>query len=497
MNIKLSPLAISLLAIFLNACGGGANAPDPMSPPPASTLTKATVGIVFTDASIDDYDHAYVTITSVELLGNDDGHQLIFSGEERIDLLALRDSVRLFAVSENVDPGDYSKIRLEARDMELVVDNDDGSTTITPIDLVANGKIDLNPRGAFSLAAGDVVFVSLDWDMNQSMKLTETGNGRIIMRPVIFVDVGTEPAFKEGLVRVFGLVELVAADFTAFRLCSPDVMIDSVSDPILGSLCLDIIIGPKTGLFGPDGNPIMLSELAVDDPVTVLGLLQRSSDGPAVSPMEDDGGVVPPTTFQIVAIVVEGGPKLTWMPVRGTLNSVVAADTEVFDFLLDTPQNGDAETILTGQLFATSRIFRVSTDSGITEVGATDLMMGDRAVVESVQVAGAEGTDPDVLNIAIMLARTPGEVELDQLKGEILSVEASENMMMVSTSDGDFCVRTTDDTAIFELIVSSDSIESVPTTLADLVPGSRVGVTGVQEDCLVADLIIAEAPAAP
>ena len=120
----------------------------------------------------------------MELLG-ENGHQLIFSGEETVDLLALRDSVKLIAVSEDVDPDDFSKIRLRAQDMQLVVDNEDGSSTMTEVDLVANGKIDLNPRETISIQAGDVVFASLDWDMHESLKLTETdnGNGRINMRP--------------------------------------------------------------------------------------------------------------------------------------------------------------------------------------------------------------------------------------------------------------------------------------------------------------------------
>ncbi len=219
-------------ATLITACGGGGSGGSSSSSPIGATTptpavaTTATVGIVLTDASVDDYHHAYVTITSVELLGDGDS-QLIFSGEEEVDLLALRDNVELFAVSEDVVPGDYSKIRMHARDMRLVVDDDDGNPIqVTDVKLVGNGKIDLNPRGEFSLAAGDVVFASLDWDMRESLKLTETGNGngKIIMRPVIFVDIGTAPAFKRGLVRVFGEVDLIAPDFSAFRLCSPDIM---------------------------------------------------------------------------------------------------------------------------------------------------------------------------------------------------------------------------------------------------------------------------------
>ena len=490
-NIQLA--AMLTLAVFMTACSGGSSTteqPEQVTNPPA-VATKATVGIVLTDAAVDDYDHAWVTITSVELLGGDDGHQLIFSGEERVDLLALRDSVELFAVSEDVDPGEISKIRLQAQDMQLVVDNDDGSTTVTDVDLVANGKIDLNPRQTITLAAGDVVFVSLDWDMHESLKLTETGNGRVIMRPVIFVDIDTEPGFKEGLVRVFGLVAAVASDGSAFRLCSPDITTQLSSTPVLGALCLDIIMTDKTGIFDAKGIPMMVSELIVKNPITVIGLLRRAMDGAVVTPMmDDDGSDLEPTTFQVLAIVGEGGPEGTWARYKGQLNSGVDASTGAFEFDLGTSTE---EMVLNGQLFESSRIFSISGDTGVTEILAADLAMDDRAAVDAVKLPADVETDPDTLNIAIMLSR--GDVDRDNIAGKILSVDVDAGTMMVATSAGDACVTTDMDTQIFQIFVSDDSVESMPATLGDLIVGSKVGATGEQLDCFAADLIVAEGQA--
>ena len=483
-----------VLAVLISACSGGASTteqPAQVTNPPA-VATKATVGIVLTDAAVDDYDHAWVTITSVELLGGDDGHQLIFSGEKRVDLLALRDSVELFAVSEDVEPGEISKIRLQAQEMELVVDNDDGSTTVTDVDLVANGKIDLNPRQTITLAAGDVVFVSLDWDMHESLKLTETGSGKVIMRPVIFVDIDTEPGFKEGLVRVFGLVAAVASDGSAFRLCSPDITTQLPSTPVLGALCLDIIMTEKTGIFDAKGIPMMVSELIVKDPITVIGLLRRAMDGAMVTPMmDDDGSDLEPTTFQVLAIVGEGGPEGTWARYKGQLNSGVDAGTGVFEFDLGTSSE---EMVLNGQLFESSRIFSISSDTGVTEILAAELAMDDRAAVDAVKLPADVGTtDPDTLNIAIMMSR--GDVDRDNIAGKILSVDVDTGTMMVATSAGDACVTTDMDTQIFQIFVSDDSVESMPATLGDLIVGSKVGATGEQLDCFAADLIVAEGQA--
>ncbi len=484
-----------MTSALLTACGGGTSTstPDMTTPTPTTVApTTATVGIILTDASIDDYDHAFVTITSVKLLG-DGNSQVIFSGEETVDLLALRDTLTLFAVNENVVPGDFNKIRLIASNMVLVVDHDDGSTTDTPVDLVANGKIDLNPRGTFSIAAGDVVLISLDWDMRESLKLTQTGSGKTKMRPVIFVEIGTAPAFKGGLVRVSGLVELIAPDFTAFRICAPDFSVQPLGTPVVAAMCLDILINDATGIFDDQGLPVGVVDLNVGDPVTVIGLLQRSMDGPVVTPMEDDGGEVEQTPFQVVSIVVEGGPPGTWVPVKGTLQTVVDEISGEFDYLVDEGQGFD-DTILTGLVVDDTRLFFIALDSGITEIAAGDLMVDDRAIADSVHVVAADPADRDVLRIAIMLARTPGDPVADSLSGTILSVDVAGEMLRLATAGGDRCVTTDMDTKIFQLFVNDDSTESVPATLADLTVGSKTGVVGAEDvaGCFAADLIISE-----
>jgi hypothetical protein len=482
----------------LTSCGGGSSAPDPVAVTPPVVAAKATVAITLTDASADDYDHAFVNITSVELL-SDDGNQVIFEGDETVDLLALRDTVQLFAVNENVTPTNVEKIRIKAGGMVLVVDNSDGSTTETDVELVANGKIDLNPRGTIPIAAGEVVFISLDWDVNESLKLTETGQGRVIMRPVIFVDIGTEPAFKEGLIRVTGVVQLIATDGTAFRICSAEDAVQIPENPILNELCLDIVVTDKTGLFAEDGRVITVGDLNKGDVVTVLGLLRRSMDGPAVTPMQDDSGAdVDPTPFQVLAIVVEGGDPAKWQQLLGTLKSAVDSVKNTFGFLLDNGQGFPDDTVLTGNLDPTARIFLISSDEGVTEITGADLMAEDRAAVDAVQVPAADAADPDVLRIAIMLARTPGDGDMASIKGVILSVDTVAESLMVATDIMDRCVTTHTETKIYEVLVNDDSVENILATLADLDVGAKIFVTGAEDGagCFAADLIIAEGQAA-
>jgi hypothetical protein len=488
--------ACIVLTFTLQSCGGGGStspAPVAIDPPPPPVATTATVAITLTDMSADDYDHAFATITSVDLIG-DGGHREIFSGEETVDLLALKDTVQLFAVDENVEPGVFSKIRIIASGLTLAVDNGDGTTTDTDVELVANGKIDLNPREEVSIEAGDVVFVSVDWDMNESLKLTETGNGRIIMRPVVFVEIGTEPAFKAGLIRVTGAVELISSDFTVFRLCPLNDGDQPSVDPVLNSLCLDIAVNEKTGLFGEDGSPITVDQLVIGELATVIGVLRRSMDAPAVSPLEEDGAEVNPTPYQIGAIVVEAGDPANWQQLRGMLESEVDATTNDFDFLLDNGQGFPDDSVMTGHLEMKSRIFMVSPDTGVNEIAAADLVSGDRAGVDAVHVPADDAADPDILRIAAMIARTPGDTDVEALIGEILSIDSAVGTLMVATASMDRCITTDDETKIFKVVVTDDAVENMPAMLDELAVGSKVFLAGADDGsgCFAADLIIAE-----
>jgi len=463
------------VSMLLASCGGGGGGTGAG----VNNNEPATVGFVITDLSTDDYDHAWATITSVTLIG-DDGHEQIFSGKKTVDLLSLRDHLKLFFVNKQVKPGFYSKIRLQVE--ELFLTNDDTPGVETYVDLVANGKVDLNPQSTFYIAPGSVVFLSLDWDMEKSLKLHETGNGKLKMRPVIFVNIGTTPLFKKGLVRLFGTVESVATDDTGFRLCSLSTATPFPSTDVLKEFCVDVSMTDKTGVFGSNGEPRPDKKVVVDEELTVLGLLRRSEDSPVPTPLagvEDE-----PTSFQIESIVVEAGALGTWKQVRGTLTSTVDPGTKTFGF---DPNSGlvcPAVTVVTGQLFDQSRVFRVDGDGGITEVPSpyTVLDCGDRAIVDAVQV----GTDG--LNIAVMLSRPAVSPIADTLTGTIDSVSPT---LVVGGSE--VCTNIT--TKVYLLSSTGDVTESDPSKLT---VGSPAVVAGTDLGfCLEADVIVSQEPASP
>ena len=142
--LRVMLLAISLLLVSCGGGGGGGGGSE------AGVSTEpATVGIVITDAHTDQWDKALVTVTSVKLI-SDEGHQEIFSGEKEVNLLALREHVKLLAVKRGVRPGYYSKIRLEIKEQQkgehlLLIDED-----ATPPDeqwvKVPSSKVDLTSK---------------------------------------------------------------------------------------------------------------------------------------------------------------------------------------------------------------------------------------------------------------------------------------------------------------------------------------------------------------
>ncbi len=518
--------SITLLAIFVSACGGGGGGSSAVSPSNTNSdsdsntvadpapVTPATVAVVITDASINDYDKALATITSIELLG-DSGHVQIFNGSETVDFLLLADFVELFVVDGNVPPGDYDKIRLRLSNMTLVNVVDGGDDIETHVDLVANGKVDLNPQGTFTLLPGQVVFISIDFELEKSLKLTETGKGKIKLRPVIFVEIGTTPAFKDGLARVHGVVDGIADDFGSFRMCMTQLISRFPPDDgaSIDGFCLAVRVDEKTGLFAKDGKPITVGDLTNGQELTVVGILglNDGEDGPTPKPLPV--GINEPTqlpedgsgedgdfaTFALNAIVVEAGPFETWMRVRGQLKSPVD-ESGFFGLFIFPGQGYPDDTVVTTQVFEKTRIYRIDGD-GLREISAVELMTEDHVALDGVLIPADVSTDQaeDLIRSALILATParpiPPPIEPTVIKGKIQQIKAEENSLIVTTDEsGDRCVSTDDETLIFEVFIIDKVFESVKVMLGDLSEGSGVGIYGVDDgvNCFAADLIIAE-----
>ena len=487
--IRVLLLAISLLLVSCGGGGGGGSQTGASTEP-------ATVGLVITDAVTDEWDEARATITQVSLI-SDAGHEILFTGEKTIDLLSLREHVKLFVVKPNVKPGYYSKIRLQIKELVLVKNNDGTAPTLQPVKVPSN-KVDLNPQGTFYIAPGSVVFASLDWDMEKSLKFTETCNSNtaavkptttclkhLIMRPVIFVDIGSKPAFKKGLVRLYGTVQSVATGFSSFRLCSDASPVPLPSAKNDEDFCVDVLVDDRTGIFDDEGAPRTIDTLAPADELTVFGWLRLTTgENGDPSPIPLPEGDVEPTKLQIKSIVVESGPEGTWEQIRGSLTTFVDPTNNTFGFDPDT----GAATLLTAQLYPKSRVFRIDTEGDITEVlpPHAELKQDDRAQVDAVLV-GSDG-----LNVALMLWRSVRDAETESIGGTISAV--SLNRLTLHTLDGsgtqDVC--TDFDTKVF-LFSDAGLVEISVIELQETWPAVATGITPPGNGCLQADVIVAQA----
>ncbi|MDB4308124.1 DUF4382 domain-containing protein [Gammaproteobacteria bacterium] len=418
-------------------------------------------GPVSIDDDCDTNPQLLIEVTSVVLLGPD-GPEEIFSGSMVFNLFKLKAGVELMLLDNEVKPGTYSKIRLNVAGNPLLVTENqpDGVDVKLP-----SGKIDLNPREEFSIAAGDTVLIKLDWHAHKSLKLNRK---QLILRPVIFVDVvindGEIPDPDERIVRASGIVGEIGTD--SFELCMA-AFIQPLPLPASGSAdddgeqagedCIDVVVTDKTGLFDENGEPQLFTSLATDDPVTVIGLLRRASDEidecDEASIPESDCNIVTPLSavasnhkekhsgknhsdsdnsdsdndcdsdsdsdsdndcssppdirFEIIAAVVEGGVPGTWTRERGTLETAADGMGE-FDFRLGGPEG----RLLLGKVYEETRIFLVSAEDGITEITAAELQAGDRAIVEAVFVPGDDiGPTPKSEPIDCSEAATPEECQ--------------------------------------------------------------------------------------
>jgi len=136
-------------AFLISSCGGGSSAD--------TAPATGTVLFLLTDGPADDLSAIYLEVTEATLIGGN-GQQTIFSGNKTINLLDLYHFNEPIAFGE-VLAGDYTKIRLQISDIELV-DKITGLSTFAR--LPANGKIDLLDQGRFTVFPGRTLVVEID-----------------------------------------------------------------------------------------------------------------------------------------------------------------------------------------------------------------------------------------------------------------------------------------------------------------------------------------------
>lgn len=465
----------ALVALGLAACGGGGGSnggPANISGQPAA---PATVGILLTDAHGTRWDQAFATITSIELLG-DDYQATIFSGSETIDLLSLPDYFELFAVADDVIPGVVEKIRLQVQLLELVeLDAMGNEIDRVQTKLVGNGKIDIKPSAPITIAGGDTIFVELDFDMEKAFKTTETGNGQIIVRPVIFANVRTNGSSGR-LTRVYGNVRSV--DIDSLILCQTALYANhDDDDDDEEERCIVVTADSMAGVFNVDGIPVTFADVMPMDVLTAVGLLREVDDD--VLDVEDDVE----DDFVLEAVTLELGDNFDRY--GGTAENAVAGS--LFDFLLAPGQGFQTGTVIATELFASTRIF---TNEGV-EVDLLSIDQGVEAIVDGVIALGAPGT-PDVLRAALIVLDLDVAAGSEVLRGDITSVDPMGGSLQLLVGTNDRCIDTSG--ADIFLISTTSGFVSQPGSLDDLNAGMRTDVYGNEGvgGCFIATDVLAD-----
>jgi hypothetical protein len=477
------PLLGLLLAALLGAacfgqagCSGGGG-----STTTAIAVDTGSVAIVVTDGPSDDFCGIPVTITEVLLL-SDAGPVSLFEGRKTVDLLRLQDNTNLLTVGRRVPAGDYSKIRLVVPRLQLEECDEHGNVVdVIEVDHPSQ-KIDLVPRGGFTVRPGDLLLVQLDLDAEKSIKAHATGNGRYRFRPVVFVDVFTGRA-PNRLVGLEGVIEQLDRQTGRFSLCRTHAVSQPVSedggerttrdtgpdDPSGGDpdACVEIVVDPDTSIFDTGAVPASLEALENGDPAAVLGRFLRAGE-----------------QLRVGAEVVQRDPESVER-VRGRVLGAVM-DDDLFDYEID-PEQSDAPGAQAEVLV--QRGTKVFARDG-TELTLEDLEAGQRA-----RVVGAIDDAEAIVQIAASFVMLNERAERpDRSSGAVRSWDEALRELTIETDGGaSACAHIPLDARVFLASVDANEsrIDFLPVEPAALPVGGRVDLFGRDEvGCFAAELVI-------
>jgi len=308
----LNTLLIAIALVILTACGGSSG---------GGSGGTGQLSVIITDGPTDMYERVLITLTRMTLIGSG-GQQVVYDGEPiTFDLLQLRDRAD-FAFSQQIAVGDYNKIRLEVTgvtlvDLQDVADPTDDDEVVLD-DLPANGKIDLNPQGPFTIVAGKATVVELDIDALRSFQVVQTGNGGLKFRPVIFVNVYDDDiALPNRMTRVFGTVEQVDEGNSSLLLCNLQFVARLGGNPATDPNDCVRVFTAGANHFGENG-------VAFDDFAALTAAIEAADPAQltAIGFPSLPNGASDNVVLDLDAVVTELGPRNTdpgWETTRGTI----------------------------------------------------------------------------------------------------------------------------------------------------------------------------------
>jgi hypothetical protein len=474
--------------IAVTSCGGGSGSGSSSSS--ASDSGVGSVAVLLTDGPTSRYDEVNLTITRIELIGDNGASAVVFSGERTVDLLKLSDDSEVFSLVD-APAGVYHKIRFTVTALQLIKLNDAGEVveTVAP-ELPANGKIDLDPRMDFIVSGDEPLVLQLDLDADKSIQAIGLGNGRYRFRPVVFVDI-VSGAVLGKYARLEGTVADVDAAAQTFSLCGSRTAFhrhrdgrwgrwwrgDMTGDDALDGVdkdarCITVAAAADASVFTASGSATF-ADVAADSAVTVFGrLIQDSAAG----------------TFTMQAEVVALGSDTGYGYAGGTVTTDYDAAGGTFAVDVTRSKAFAPETAVTMTPLAGARVFTRSGD---------ELTLDDINAGFGVRVFGVPDESTAGMQALVVFVNDTASAETE-LSGTVSALDAGGNTFtLTGTSQGDVCVRVKDRADIFLIGTDGETQTSSAVTLAELSDGMTADVYGRFEltGCLAAADIIATAAA--
>lgn len=482
------------------------------------TSPDAVLGVVLTDAPSDDVEKLIATISRVELVGATET-LTVFEGSETVDLLELPDAYELFTVSQ-VTAGTYDLVRIEIMEVTIVTEDGAGNLVETPATLPSS-IVDVMLVPPVTIGEGAVLFLEIDFDVDKALERMFEQGGDLILEPVIFVEIDDESP-RAKFTRIHGAVSAITD--AGFQICDTQLVSSTETKRRSLAACADVLVDDVTTYFGEEGIPIDRMDIVVEDPVTVVGYLDRRIDGiPAIPhghlpppgecrlwyldrstgnqpPPEkcenfegmdiadnavllNDQGLPVRDIFGIDALVLEEGSLDTYRQYRGKATTTVA--NAQLDFLVDGNQGVVSDVPILTRLFPDTRIF--STDG--TERDSTVIQPELKATVDG--VLALSNMEPDEIRAAFILVELDDDTEV-RLSGTVLTVN-SDTALTVATDMGDRCVDA-DGADVFLVSLIEGHQVSEKIELRELAPDQAADVFGFEgiDGCFDAETILAD-----
>ncbi|MCJ7452153.1 MAG: DUF4382 domain-containing protein [Steroidobacteraceae bacterium] len=475
-------LVVTALAALV-ACGGGGGGSSDNSGAKAASPTTGQVAILFTDAPSDQFCQILATVERVDLLGSSGSPTNVFMGPETIDILSLRNYTDLFAIDAFVPIGTYEKVRLTLSDLALVECDAQGNPEPAAgwehPRLPGNGKLDLNPRGSFEVIGGETLVIELDMDMEKSLHVHQTGNGKWQFRPVIFVTISPDGS---KLVRVFGQARIVGS--MDFELCpiEPASSVDNGSSTP-GTECLGVFTDAATGIFDESGTRVGMDAVASGDLLTAIGFLSLYDNADGDTRMDN---------LRLDAAVIELGDLGTFARITG---EVVSAPGNNDLFVFDPTPLDDATNAIDVLLQSGTRIFALGSNAELTSAA---LQPGTTGQVDGVFTTPPAGEPLKSSLIVLDQDTTPAVALLDAVIQAPIPTDddavAETRRFLVDTDTlNDKCVKVDAGTRYLLITETASTSETTEITFADLAAGDLVDVFGaddaVDSECVLADTV--------